>query len=449
MNYRVCLAVVSFLIVPRVAFPQSLLVAEKMFPQLQPILVSAVQQSPRMIERNLDLEAAAGDAISARAALYPQVSSYARILYASEKREDISGRLNSDKLYYDISVNQSLFHWGDIRSRAKMGEIREKITQKLYAQGYTILAQEIRAAYLRLIVQKVQLEAAKFALQNAEQALNVARERQRNRQISDSDVFTAQINFQQTQLGADRAQDSFNETKRQFALLTGSPAPSDDSIPTVLPRMMSPEGEVSQLLARFLGQPEPKTLATEMLKSQMEIERLNYSISRHGLRPKLNLVVGISQDEQSYTTNLAAKYGLNSRYVGLSASWSIFDGFATKGAVRGSLARVRKLETSYKQLTDNLGTEAQRAARQLGFTERQMQIQDQLAGSAENFLTFRKEEFARKNVSETDVATAQMAYNRELINALQQRSEYLLQASAFIAIVMDDPVLSNLPAHLR
>jgi outer membrane protein TolC len=449
MKPRVCIIVASITLLCSAGFSQSVLVTEQVFPELQPILRAAVQQSPRMLERNLDLELAAGDRISARAGLYPAVNIYGRSLLASEKREDIAGRLSTEKLYYDISVNQSLFHWGDVRSRARMGDIREKIVQKQYAQGYASLAQEIRATYLRLIVQKVQLDAAKFAEEKAGQALAQAQERLRNRVISESEVFPIRINQEQASLGKEKVLDAFEETKRLYRLLTGVSAPADDAIPSTMPRMMTPEGEAGRLLAGFLSQKEPKTIATDIIKAQLEIERLNYSVSRHGLYPRFNLVAGISQDEQSYTTNIAQKFGLNSRYVGLSATWSVFDGFATRGAKMSSLARLRRLESNYKQLTEDLGTTAQRAARLLSFAERQMHIQDQLFGSTENFLTYRRDEFRRGTASEADIAGAQIAYNRELVLALQYRSEYLLRASDFLAAVMDDPILTNLPVRYR
>jgi hypothetical protein len=112
MKYRVTLVLIGFVICSSGALSQSILVTEKMFPQLQPILTAAVQQSPRMIERNLDLEIATGDAELARAGRLPYVSAYARSLLASDKREDIAGRLSTEKLYYDLAVTQSLLHMG-------------------------------------------------------------------------------------------------------------------------------------------------------------------------------------------------------------------------------------------------------------------------------------------------------------------------------------------------
>jgi outer membrane protein TolC len=449
MKHRVRLFVFASALVVSAGFSQVPLLPEQIFPELQPILTAALQQSPRMIERNFDLDAAAGELMQAKAGLYPSAGASFTETQTRDKREDIKDYLDTEKLYYSFSVKQPLFYWGDLKNRAKIGEIRQKIAHKQYTQAYGALAQEIRATYLRLVVQKAQLQATTFSQQQSEQALRLAEDRLKNRVISDAEIFHPRIEVQQAILNSDRMREAFAESKRAFRLLTGLPAPEDAAIPGMVGRITIPAGEAGRLLAGFLSQPEPKTFATEVMKSQLEIERLNYSIVRTALRPKFDLVVGISQDQQSYSTNLAAKYGVQSTYIGVSGSWTIFDGFASRGATKSTLSRVRKLEASYKQLTDSLGTDAQRAARQVGYSERQMLIQDQLMDSATNFLQYRKDEFARGTVSETDVAAVQAVYNRELISTTQQRSEFLLKFSDFLATIMQDPALNNVPAQFR
>jgi outer membrane protein TolC len=442
-------ALISFAFITSYGFSQPTLVAEKVFPELQPILATALQQSPRMLERNLDLEASAGDLLQAKAGLYPGVSAYFQDSRTRDRREDIVGTQKTEKLYYSLSVSQPIYHWGAIRNRAKMGEIRDKLASQQYGQAYAVLAQEIRGTYLRLIVLKVQLQTARYDQQQTEQALRLAEDRLKNRVISDAEIFHPRIAVQQAVLNTDRAEEAFSETKKVFRLLTGVSAPADDAIPVAIGAVKPAPQETDRLLAAFLGHPEPKTFATNFAKGQLEIERLGYAINRTGLRPKFSAVAGISQDEQSYSTNIAQKYGVQSLYLGISGSWNIFDGFATRGAVRSSLARVRKLEANYKQLTETAGADAQRAAHQLKFVERQMAIQDQLMDSATNFLQYRKDEFARGTVSETDVAAVQGVYNREFLTTLQSRSEYLLKFSEFLSLIMEDPAMANVPARFR
>lgn len=449
MRPPLCFALIGFALLTSYGFSQPMLLPEKIFPELQPILTTALAQSPRMLERSLDAEAAAGDRMQAKAGIYPSVGGFFQESQARDRREDIKGSLAVEKLYYNLSITQPIFHWGTLRDRAKIGEIREKIALKQYAQGYALLAQEVRGTYLRLIVQKVQLQTAKYDQQQSEQALKLAEDRLRNRVISDAEIFHPRIAVRQAMLNTDRAQAAFNDTKRLFRVLTGFPTLADDAVPTMIAPLKAAEQEADRMLAGFLSQPEPQTFATQILKAQLEIERLGYEISRKGLRPRFNIVAGISQDEQSYTANIAAKYAVQSQFIGISGSWNIFDGFSTQGAIRSSLARVRKLEANYKQLSETAGADAQSSARQLNFSARQMAIQDELMSSATNFLQYRKDEFARGTVSETDVAAVQGVYNRELLTTLQARADYLLKFSEFLSLIMEDPAVANVPARFR
>src|SRR5204863_7022941 len=119
-------AFIGFAFITSFGFSQPTLLTEKIFPELQPILANALQQSPRMLERNLELDAASGDLLQARAGLYPAVSAYFQDSRTRDQREDVPGTLKTDKLYYNLSVSQPLYHWGAISNRAKIGEIREK-----------------------------------------------------------------------------------------------------------------------------------------------------------------------------------------------------------------------------------------------------------------------------------------------------------------------------------
>ena len=67
---------VPFMIVCVWAAPAAndLVLPEKIFPQLDEILKTAVQQSPRMLNRALDLEIAENNRIAARSSLLPTLS---------------------------------------------------------------------------------------------------------------------------------------------------------------------------------------------------------------------------------------------------------------------------------------------------------------------------------------------------------------------------------------
>ncbi len=419
---------------------------EDVFPELKQILAEAVQQSPRMLSQSLNQEIAAADLISARSGLYPSAGGYLQASVTRDRREGIQGDLSTDKLYYSFSITQPLFHWGERRNNAKIGEISKRIADRNYGEAYRLLAHEIRVAYLQMIILKGRVAEAKFNLEQAQETLRVTEDRLMRGVISESEAFQPRIAAEQSALNADKVADSFAEAKRRFAVLTGRPAPVDERIPDEIPPVTTSEDKVASLLGGFLSQSEPLTVTGRTLRDQVESAELTYANQRSRLRPKINLVAGLTQDEQSYTIDPSLKFGLRSFYAGVSVNWTVFDGFATKAAKRSSLARVRQAEATYRQYAESVASDAQRNARQLSFAARQLSIQERLFDSNRNFLNFIREQRSRGLSSDADVTQAQVRYNSGLLAALEARADYLLKSADFVGLVSEDPNLANLGA---
>ena len=417
---------------------------EQVFPQLDGILKGAVQQSPRMLSRALDLEIAENTRIQARSGLLPSMGAYYSYYQASDDRADLNGRQNVTKIAYSVSVTQPLYYWGERRNNARIGEIQAAIAKGSYRESYRLLVQELRSGYLGLIAQKVAIQRARFSLEFANGQLAQAEDRLLKRVISDAEIYPVRLYAEQAQLAAERAEFDFQNAKLSFARLAGIGSIADDAIPKDIPSAAYPAGAFDSLLAGYLSQKAPPTTEAFTLRQMLEMEKLNYASAKTRLRPKFNAVLGTTQDEQSYTQNVAQKYQVNSIYGGVSASWSIFDGFAAGAAVRTSLARRRQLENDYRQLTERLAQEAQTQVKQINFSARSMSFYDRLLISGEGNLKTRQEEFRRGVRSEADVSQAQISLFDRQIDALKARSDYLMKIGEFLGTITEDPILNNL-----
>jgi outer membrane protein TolC len=418
---------------------------EQVFPALDAVLKDALKQSPRMLLKQLDLTIAEGDLTQAKAGLYPSVGGFYQESKTKDKRQDRPGQLlNSTKTYYSLSLTQPIFHWGERKNNAKIGEIREKIAEKQYREGYRLLAQEIRDAYLSMIAAKCQLASARFSRTLADEALRLGEDRVNKKVIAEGEIFQTRVASEQAGLAVERLESGYAEAKHAYATLTGLPEPDDDQIPDTIPALEYNKDEIGRLLGGFLGQKEPVTPAIDILHQQIDVSDLSYKNSRKTLLPKLNLVAGISQDEQSYTLNPGDKYGVLSKYVGLQVTWTIFDGFASRGAIKSALARKRQAAQNYQIAVDALQHNAQVAARGIDLAYRQMALNDRLLDNSLQFLKYRRDNFKDGRASETDVNNAQAGYNSALVSANSARQDYLLRVSAFVSLIARDPAMQNL-----
>lgn len=417
---------------------------EQIFPALDPVIAQALSKSPRMLLRQLDLRVAAGDLIQAKSNYYPTLSAFYQNTRTEDRRQDLSGTLSTKKTYYNLQFTQPLFYWGERRNNVRVGEIRSMITAKQYADAYRTLAQEIRAAYLSLVLHRGQLVAARFSSKLADQALKSGEERVAKKTMAEGAIFQLRIAAEQNALSVESLESSFIQAKDNYATLTGQPAPEEDQIPDRIPHLNYDKSIVDHLLGSFLAEAEPETPSMEAMRQQVTIDDLSYRNQRKRLLPKLNLVAGVSQDEQSYTINSGLKYGVRSTYAGVQVNWSIFDGFATKGAIASALARKRQSEENYRNSAEALRHQAQNAARAIDLAYRQMAINDRLLTSGQDFLKFRKEDFKRGQASETDVNGAQAAYNSAVVSANMARYNFLMREAEFVSLIARDPAMNNL-----
>lgn len=420
-----------------------LVLPEEMYPQLDSMLKRAVQQSPRMVDKLIELEMAENSRIEARAGLLPNLSGSGRFYKARDKRADRPGEnLDVDKAFYDVSVTQPIFYWGERRNNARIGAIQKSITEGNYREGYRLLAQEIRRTYLQLIVHKIHLERTRIANKFDQDARTLAESRLQAGVASEAEIFGARLTAERSQINLERTEHELETGLRSLSRLTGVTVTEQD-IATEIPTINYQAQNIEQVLAGFLSQKDPPTPQAEALRKQMNIDDLAYRNQKTRLLPKFSFQVGLNQDEQSYTTNSADRYQVDSMYAGLSVNWTIFDGFAASAGKANALARRRLNENQYRALTEQLAIDAQAHVKSLNFSARSMSITDRILVSAAGSYQARKAEFARGVVSENNVIQDHLSYYEALISADNARIDYLIRLADFLGLVAEDPVLAN------
>jgi outer membrane protein TolC len=421
---------------------------ESMFPQLETILSQAVSQSPTMLSRAIDQEIAENDRQVARAGMLPSIGGYYRYWWAEDKRSDRPNmnRISTDKQFYDFSINQPVFHWGERKKNDEIGAIRLALAGQNYREAYRVLADTIRTSYLRLINDKLRVTRSEFANDTMQARLKRSEDRLAKKEISDAQMFAIRTEAERSQIATERTRLEYEFSKQSFARLTGLPELRDEEIPDDIPAVQDQTAAIQAALADFLSQEHPKTASAINNEKLREIEKRNLAIAKTRLLPKLSFQAGINQDEQTYGLTVSSRYSVNSLYYGLSVNWTIFDGFAARSAQRSAYARIRGLERDYKKLTEQLASTAQYQAKMIGFFQRYAVINDGLVPSSEGNLATKRDDFQRGINSEDDVAAAQLnVYDTKLL-AFASRQDYYNQIVDFLGTIAEDPVLKNLPA---
>jgi len=417
---------------------------ERLFPGLDQILRDTMNQSPGVVLRNLDLEIAHGDEMQAKSGQYPAVGGYLSYQWARESREGIANPYNAGLLNYAFSVSQPIWRWNSLRNNARMGEIRRKMAERQYEDGYRLLAQQIRGSYLDLIVRKAAADQAKFSQKLADSALQLMQDRLAKGGVSGGEVFNADMAAQQARLTTDRTDEDLHQALISFRRLIGQTTFDIGQVPDDIPRIYGGEDVPSRLLGDFLSQKEPENNDILILRQQLQTESLFLEIQRKRLYPMFTATAGFIQSRQQYSITAGSPlYKVADRYVGVSVNWSVFDGLATRAAIMGSRARQRQDEIRYKQAAENLPEDAQHAAKLTDLALRQMRINDRLFEDRGTYLQAREQDFKQGAASETDLNAVRASFIQTKITAYSYRAAYLQQLGDFLGFIMQDPVVQQ------
>jgi outer membrane protein TolC len=424
---------------------------EKVFPALDQILQAAVHQSPRMLDKALDLEIAENDRVTGKAGMLPSASGYYRAYESRDKRADLQsqgiGAVTVQKVYYDASIVQPIFFWGERRNNAKMWEIRQKISQGNFQDAYHLLAQDIRGKYLTLITLKLAAARARFNQRFTKEQLAIAEDRLARKVISEIDISAPRLNAERADLDVEHTAFDLENARQTIARIAGVPIPTEESIPDAVPVLAYTPETFDHLLADYVGQKDLPSSEAANLRYNLEVQKLEYANQKVRLRPKFSLAAGVTQDEQSYTVNVANKYQINSFYAGLQVTWTIFDGFAAQAGVRNALARRRQMENDYKETTERLIEEAKSQVKQVYFSARTMSLDDRYLKSSESFVLTRKDDLTRGIVAAEDVSLAQLTLFEAQIASYNARIDFLLKTGELLGLLKKDPVLAYAPAN--
>lgn len=419
--------------------PAALPLPETYFPVLAQLIDTAGKQSSRMIARNAEDAIAEANRMLARSGQLPNIGGSAQYNpWQRDIRGDVPNPIVSQRFVYNATLTQPVFHWGALRNNTHIGELQLKISQGQTAEVYRLLAQEIRGQFLQLIVRKTSLARARLTRELTDAQVKLAEERLAAQAISASDLFGARMNQTQVVLALDRAQEDYEAAKRLLAKLTGSAPLADSQIPDAIPTIAPAMPAMEARLVRYTGGRVEDSNNLKVIGDQIRIEELSYKNAATRLRPKFNFLTGVSQDLQSYTTNISQKYSVRSYFVGAQVNWSLFDGHATRALKVSSLARRRQLEQSYKTVTEDLIDQARSELKQLGFSARSMAISDQYLSLSEGNVKSKQDDVEHGTASQSDVDNASLSLLDARLNAYGARIDFLLRSAQYLSDLGDD-----------
>lgn len=424
---------------------------EEIFPELKGILQAALQQSPQMIQRNIELAQNEANRITAVSSMLPSIgSSVSYNVSDAAVSTNTSVTSRSSGVFYTFSFNQSLYRWGTLKAQADAAKIQLDISKKNYAEAYRQLANSIRTQYVGLVAKKIALLNARAARERGAYSLSLEEAKLQYGRISQTDIIAPRLNQEELKLAADRSEEELAQAKRYFSRLTGQPELTDEQIPSEIPAVPYDPAAADRLLQAYLSSGWEQNLSVQMARGWLQVADLNYKVAKYRLYPMFSFGASISQSNStSASENSVSQTGVLSKYIGVSASWTIFDGRATTAAKISARANQRYYERNLQNQTDATLDQARSLGKQVGFSYRAMSLTELRHAQAESSLKQRQEEVLQGLSSQVNVDAAMASRDTLHQTLVNQRLDFLARWSEFYSLVAHDPVLDFIPAQLK
>lgn len=428
------------------AWSASAMLPEDQIPALQEALTSASRRSPDVLSRNLALAQLEAQRTMAAAQRLPSISGSGRGAYEAVTLSSGEGGYNTGTgFFYQVGLNQPLYHWGTLDAAVKISELSTEIGKKNYAEAYRTLVGSVRSQFMALIIKKEVLAYYEYALTLAKLAYETDAKKVQDGALASGAIHGRELALKDAQLAVLRARLEYSNGKKLFELLTGIPTISDDKIPAVVPR--PPLSSVDQADAIVQsGLPVERQPMVEIYKTQMRQADLEYKIAKYRRFPKLNLTAGTSLDNQISAASSTVSQNSTYRHnVALVANWNIFDGFYSRGDKQRALASRRIAENGLANCLNSLSRERVFLRAQLDIAIQAEALAEIRRGDAVGTLAHVESEVAVGRMTETALSQARLGLMQAEIAASNARTDLFTKWSALLGMAWADPALASLP----
>jgi outer membrane protein TolC len=410
---------------------------EAEMPALEDAVKSALNKSPRTMAHDFAVLIADYQEMINSASLFPQVGGSYQYQVRAEDQGFGEGYVAASRTFYNLNINQALWHWGSVRAAARVGELGAMIAKHDLAGVRRNLALEVRDAYLSLILQKMGVRNTRFADDLLKKTLEQQETRLKASEITPGEVSLTKLRKDESSLAVDRAASDLSFAIDAFRRLTGFDSFSEADIPdAIVPPPEDPQAAPGD---------SPGYLKSESLlinELQIEQAKLYYKIDRKLLWPKLNAIAGVAQDDNLYSTTQGT-ITTTVAFVGLHLQWSIFDGFSAKGRRLQSRTRLRQLQETRSNLIETLGSSANQQAAQVGFAWRAFKHARERKQGAEGGVAYEKDNLTRGLSSDEQIANAQAALNYAELIANDALAKFYSASARYASTMQADPLIDG------
>jgi outer membrane protein len=348
----------------------------------------ADSQNPEIVIARKKLEAARGGLIEARSGYLPSVVSSG---FADRRETQNSTSLRPEDYNASVRLLENVYTGGAVSNQFAIAKLQVEKQECELEEVRNKVAMDVRVGFYDVLLNRSKLHVRENSVRVLDEELKTQQERLRAGIVGTLNVRRAQVALANEEPELANAKTQLRNSYLQLAELFGLDSPKPDQ----------PQFEVAgQLqyaaihpdLNECLGRADAKRAEIRAREIDVEIEDRQYEIDRSELRPHVQAFSGYEvYNERDPLVGPEFNHGY---LVGVSGTWHLFDGFATKGRMQATHARREAAQAALEETRRAVASEVRSAFLDLEQADNVLQSETKNVQTADESL-----EIAKTNLS--------------------------------------------------
>jgi len=349
----------------------------------------ADSQNPEVVIARKKLEAARGGLIEARSGYLPSVISSGS---ADRRETQNTTSLRPEDYNASVRVLENLYTGGAVSNQVAIARLLVEKQQCELEEVRNKVAMDTRIGFYDVLLNRAKVNVRENSVRVFGEELKTQDERQRAGIVGNLNVRRAQVALANEQPELANAKTQLRNSYLRLGELFGIDYRSQPNEPRFEVAGQLQYAALHPDLNESLGRADTKRAEIRAREIDVEIEDRQYEIDRSELRPHLQAFSGY---EVYNERDPAAGPEFNHGYlVGVSGTWHLFDGFATKGRMQATHARREAAQAALEAARRAVASEVRSAFLDLEQAENVLQSETKNVQTADESL-----EIAKTNLS--------------------------------------------------
>jgi len=382
------------------ALPAPLRAATPLY-SIEEAVALAQTQNPEIEIARKKIEAARGDLITARSGLLPSVVSTGLIDKRQHQQET---SLRDEDYNASLRLLQNLYTGGAVTSQVAIARLSIQKQEYEFQEIANRVAMEVRVAFNELLLNRAKVRVREDSVGVLEEELKSQEERLSAGIVGTLNVRRAEVALANERPELINAQTQLKNSYLRLGELCGIDFPADaEEAPFQTSGQLQyhpRHPDLNECLARAdTNRPEIKAR-----QKDIEIQDRQYTLDQSELRPQVQF---FSAYEVYNERDPAVGQEFNHGYlVGISSTWHVFDGFATKGRLKATRARREAAVQALEAARRSVASEVRSAFFDLDQAERVLETETENVQTADESLEITKTNLAAGLGTQLDILQA-------------------------------------------